>query len=222
MGTLLLDLRLWHRKFARNLQDYGWKTALSKSLAYVLKVFYEHSAYRLYKIDLQAETTEPPSEIEGVEFRFINERDELAIAAIEDNSEWLTSTMKQRLASGALCLAAFEDGQLAGFNLVSFGKVSMPLVYLSRAFRKDEAWSEQIATVKTFRKKGLASQLRYRIFAELRSRGIRKFYGGALFDNVASLKLARRVGFHEFVEIRYTRVLRSRKWQYVKVRNASI
>lgn len=222
MGNLLLDLQLWHRKFDRNLQDYGWKTAAGKSCAYVFRALYEHSAYRLYKINLRSEPTEPPSEIEGVEFRFIGEQDQAAVAAIEDNSEWLSGTMMQRLAAGALCLAAFDGGQLAGFNLVSFGAVFMPLVNLSRTFRKDEAWSEQIATVKTFRKKGLASQLRYRIFEELRRRGIRKFYGGALIDNIASLKLARRVGFREFVEIRYTRVLRSRKWRYVKVRDESI
>lgn len=221
MGNLLLDVRLWPRKFERNLQDYGWKTAMGKSVAYVLRVFYEHSAYRLYKIHLQTEATETPSEIEGVEFRFITEQDEAAVAAIEENSEWMSGTLRQRLAAGAVCLAAFEDGQLAGYNLISFGDVFMPLVNLSRTFGQDEAWSEQIATVKTFRKKGLASQLRYRIFEELRRRGIRKFYGGALCDNVASLKLARRVGFHEFVEIRYTRVLRSHKWRYVKVGNAS-
>lgn len=221
MGTLSSDMQLWRRKFERNLQDYGLRTALGKSFAYVFKIFYEHSAYRLYKINLRKEETEAPSEVEGVEFRFIEERDENAVAEIEDNSEWLSGTLKQRLASGALCLAAFENGQLAGFNLVSFSEVFMPLVNLSRTFRKDEAWSEHIATVKTLRKKGLASQLRYRVFEELRRRGIRKFYGGALTDNIASLKLARRVGFHEFVEIRYTRVLQFQKWHYVKVTNES-
>lgn len=221
MGILSPDMQLWRRKFARNLQDYGLKTALSKGFAYIFKALYEHTAYRLYKINLRNKQTEVPSELEGVEFRFIDERDVNAVAQVEDNSEWLIGTLKQRLGSGAICLAAFEGGQLAGFNLVSFGKVFMPLVKLSRTFRKDEAWSEQIATVKTFRKKGLASQLRYRIFEELRRRGIRKFYGGALAGNIASLKLARRVGFNEFVEVRYTRMLRLQKWQYVKVQNES-
>jgi GNAT superfamily N-acetyltransferase len=221
MGTLLSDMQLWRRKFERNLQDHGLGTALTKSFAYVWKILYQHSAYRLYKINLRDEETELPFEVERVEFRFIDERDENAVAEIEDNSEWLSGTLKQRLTSGALCLAAFENGRLAGFNLVSFGDVFMPLVNLSRTFRRDEAWSEQIATVKSFRKKGLASQLRYRVFEELRRRGIRKFYGGALTDNVASLRLARRVGFHEFVEVRYTRVLQFQKWQYVKVQNES-
>jgi GNAT superfamily N-acetyltransferase len=106
-----------------------------------------------------------------------------------------------------LCIAAFDEGELAGYNLVSLGTVYMPLVKLGRRFRHDEAWSEQIAVVKDFRKKGLGANLRYRIFRELRERGVRMFYGGALAGNLASLKLARRVGFKEFVDIRYTRIL---------------
>lgn len=221
MGTLASDVQVWCRKFERNLQDYGAWTALRKSFAYLFKFYYEHAAYHLYKINLQNERTEMPSDLDGVEFVFITEHDQNAIKQIEENSEWLRGTLKERLASGAICLTAFEEGQVAGFNLVAFGKVSMPLVKLSRTFRRDEAWSEQIATMKSFRKKGLASQLRYRVFEELRRRSIRKFYGGALADNIASLKLARRVGFREFVEIRYTRVLRFEKWRYVKVHNES-
>lgn len=219
MGTLASDIQVWRRKFERNLQDYGARTALRKSFAYFFRHVFEHAAYRLYKINLQNEQIEMPSDLDGVEFVFITEHDQDAITQIEENSEWLRGTLKGRLASGAICLAAFEQGQVAGFNLVSFGKVFMPLVNISRTFRREEAWSEQIATIKSFRKKGLASQLRYRVFEELRRRNIRKFYGGALADNVASLKLARRVGFHEFVEIRYIRVLQFHQWRYVKVRN---
>lgn len=221
MGTLASDIQVWRRKFERNLQDYGAKIALRKSFAYFFRYLFEHAAYRLYKIDLQKEQTETPSSLDGVEFVFITECDQEAIRQIEESSEWLRGTMKERLTSGAICLAALENNQVAGFNLISFGKVFMPLVKISRTFRQDEAWSEQIASIKSFRKKGLASQVRFRVFEELRRRKIRTFYGGALTDNVASLKLARRVGFHEFVEIRYTRVLRFQKWRYVKVRNAS-
>jgi GNAT superfamily N-acetyltransferase len=216
-----LNIHLWRRKLERNWQDYGWRTALSKSLRHLFKVFYDHAAYRLYKIDLQRQPTEAPSEMEGVKFCFIDEHDEDAVTQVEENSEWLRGTLRQRLSSGAVCLAAFQEGRLAGFNLVSFGNVFMPLVALSRTFRQGEAWSEQIATVKSFRKKGLASQLRYRVFEELRMRGIRKFYGGALAGNVASLKLARHVGFHEFVELRYTRVFHRQRWKYVRVQNES-
>lgn len=210
-------MQFWIRKFQRNVQDHGLKAALGKSVAYFFAFAYKCSLYRLYKIDLAKDKTETPSELEGVEFRFLSAADEEAIRQIEDSSEWLQGSVKERLVAGAICLAAFERGQLAGFNLVSFGHVHMPLADISRIFRKNEAWSEQISTVKTFRKKGLASQLRYRVFEELRRRGIRKFYGGALADNLPSLKLAQRVGFREFVEIRYTRVLGIKRWHYVRL-----
>ena len=217
MGAVHLTLQVWKRKVERNLQDHGLKTTLSKTIAYLFKFAFEHRVYRLYRIDLLKDKTEPPSELEGVEFRFLDASDEAAIGQIEGNSEWLKGTVKQRLAAGAICVAAFEGGQLAGFNLVSFGNVFMPLVQIRRAFREGEAWSEQIATVKNFRKKGLASQLRYRIFEELRRRGYRKLYGGALDDNLPSLKLAQRVGFREFVDVHYTRVLTFNWWRYVRL-----
>jgi len=221
VATSQSNTQLWLRKFERNWQDHSLKVALRKSLAYLLRFAYECTAYRLYKIDLLRCNTEPPADIEGVAFRFLTPADEPGIRQIEENSDWLQGTVRERLMAGAVCVAAFEGEQLAGFNLVSFGEVIMPLVHLSRRFRHDEAWSEQISTVKAFRRHGLASQLRFRIFEELRRRGIRKFYGGALRDNLPSLKLARRVGFREFVEIRYTRLFTKRRWRYVKVSNES-
>jgi GNAT superfamily N-acetyltransferase len=206
------------RKFERNWEDYGPGAALVKTLAYPFKAVFQRVDYRLYRIDL-TKPTEVPSGPFGVEFRFINASDEAAIVQIEHNSEWLRGTLRQRLAEGALCLAAFEGESLLGFNLVSFGQVYMPLVDLHRRFRPDEAWSEQIATMKASRKKGLASQLRFRIFDALRARGIRKFYGGARTENLPSLGLARRVGFQEFVEIRFTCFLRMKRWSYVRVRH---
>ena len=43
-------------------------------------------------------------------------------------------------------------------------------------------------------------------------------YGGALAENIASLKLARRVGFQEFVDIRYIRILGWTGRQYERVK----
>jgi GNAT superfamily N-acetyltransferase len=217
MGAIGHFHDMWVRKFARNVQDHGVLTALRKTVAFLIKPIYETRVYRLYRVDFQCDRTDLPAEIEGVDFRFITASDSDAIQQIESQSEWLDGTVQKRLKEGVVCIAAFEGGQLAGFNLVSFGEVYMPLVNLRRRFRTNEAWSEQIATVKTFRKKGLASNLRYHMFQELRKRGIRRFYGGALIDNIPSLKLAQRVGFHEFVDIRYRRILTSSKRYYRRV-----
>lgn len=222
MGNLQSSAQLWLRKFERNLQDHSLKVALRKSLLYVFRFAYEHTVYRLYRIDLVKSAAEQPTEIEGVTFKFLKPSDEASIRQVEQNSEWLSGTVKDRLAAGAICIVALDGEQLAGFNLVSFGEVYMPLIHLHRRFRSDEAWSEQIATVKTSRRKGLAAQLRYRIFKELRHRGIRTFYGAALHDNLPSLKLAQRVGFRQFVEIRYTRLFTRRRWRYVRLYNENV
>jgi hypothetical protein len=217
MGYLSIPtLQVWKRKVVGTLQDDGWMVLVARSINFALKPLYEHHRYRLYRISLSA-PTEPPSEIEGVVFRIVEAWDRDAIQQIEDNSEWLKGTIHARIEGGACCIAAFKGRQLAAFNLVSFGRVYIPLVDVTRTFGLDEAWSEQISTVHRFHRKGLASQLRFRMFETLRARGIRMFYGGAPIDNLASLALARRVGFQEFAEIRFTRIIRVRRWRCVRI-----
>ena len=205
------------RKVRRNLRDYGvWQTA-KKAFAAVGSLVFERRTYRLYRIDLE-HAPNAIREVDGIHFRLVDARDQAAIEQIEDFSEWLEGSLQQRISRGDLCLCAFDGDRLAGFNLISFGEIYMPLVHLRKEFPSDCAWSEQIAVVSDYRKGGLGGQLRYRIFQELRARGYRKLYGGALSDNVASLALARRVGFQEFVDITYTRALRAERWVYKRVK----
>jgi len=217
MGLTSLKSEVWIRKIERNWQDHGLRAVLRKGLAYLIKPLCERRTYRLYKIDLRQLTAEP-GELEGISFRFLTVQDTAAIHEIESYSEWLRGTVRDRLQSNALCIGAFENGTIAGFNLVSFGDAYMPLVRMRRRFRHGEAWSEQIAVMRDCRRKGLGTHLRLRIFRELARRGFRKLYGGALVDNVPSLEFAQRVGFREFVDIGYSRLLfwSSRKYQRVK------
>ena len=217
MGIISLRSEAWMRKVERNWQDHGLRAVVRKSLAYLVKPLYERRTYRLYKIDLLPSTPNP-GDLEGVSFRFLGPDDTAAISQIENYSEWLRGTVKHRLQSNALCIAAFEDERVAGFNLVSFGDVYMPLVKLRRRLRGDEAWSEQIAVMRDCRRKGLGTHLRLRIFRELHERGFRKFYGGALLENVPSLEFAQRVGFREFADIRYSRLMVWTRRKYTKVR----
>lgn len=206
------------QKIRRNWQDHGLSTVVRKAIAFLMRPFYVNQTYRLYAIDLRCSCAHEQITVEGIEFRILSAGDTRAIEEIERISEWLSGTLEMRIRKGALCIAAFENDHVAGFNLISFGKIFMPIVNLHRGFRRDEAWSEQIAVSKSFRKKGLGAALRYNIFAELRKRRFRKLYGGALVDNIPSLALARRVGFHEFADIQFMRLLGNSRWIYRRVK----
>ena len=209
------------RKIRRNLQDYGWRVTIQKSLIYLLKPFYVERNYRIYEIDLRSEPSPARSNGKNLNFeiKILSPDDAFRIRQIEKAQEWLNYKLAHKLRRGGLCLAAYQNDKLAGFNLIAFGEVFMPLINRKRTFRKAEAWSEQIVIMKEFRNQGLGSELRYRIFDLLRTRGIRKLYGGTLVGNSASLMLARRVGFRAIADVRYRKVLSRETWESRRVRS---
>jgi GNAT superfamily N-acetyltransferase len=213
-----MNFPLFVRKFQRNLEDYGWSITLRRGLGYLFKPVYAHHVYRIYRIDLTEPHVPAEPEEHGLIFKILDPDNDRAIDQIENLHEWLRGRLKESIKSGALCLTAFEGECVAGFNLIGFGEVFMPLVNKKRTFRKQHAWSEQIAVHKDFRQRGLGAQLRYRIFEELRGRGFKRLYGGTLPPNIASLKLARKVGFREIVDLHYTRILGYDTWRYKRVK----
>jgi len=210
------------RKFVRNFEDYGWKTTLRKTGALLLSPVYKHCVYRLYRADLDRIPVWPQYVEATMPFRYLTPRDTAAIKQIEDRAEWMHGAVSRRLAGGSLCLAVFDGETLAGFNLVSFGKVEIPLISMEKTFRENACWSDHIAVRKDYRQRGLATELRYRVFRELRARGIRYFYGGTLPDNIASLSLVRRVGFSEFVDVSYENILGVKTWRYRRLRSKGL
>jgi GNAT superfamily N-acetyltransferase len=133
-------------------------------------------------------------------------------------AEWLRGHLTRRIASGDLCVVALSGQALAGFNLVALAEEHMPLIHKRKILRRGQAWSSHIAVAKEFRRHGVASALRQRVFRELRNRGIHRLYGATLSDNVAALQLARSAGFRFFVDIHYARLLWWRWWRYRRVR----
>ncbi len=133
-------------------------------------------------------------------------------------AEWMRGELVDKIASGSLCLVILDENKVAGFNLITFGGVFIPLIKLKRVFHQHDAWSEHIAVHKNYRRRGLATQLRYRIFDELRRRGYKKLYGGTLVSNKPSLKLAHKLGFKEIADIRYLKILDSKSWRFNRIR----
>jgi GNAT superfamily N-acetyltransferase len=203
-------------KFKRNLEDYGAWVVTKKILAQLLAPLFLRRVYRLYWIAPE-QAARKQDRLNGIEIRQLNPGDTEAIAQIENQAEWLRGELETRIAAGSLCMAAFRGENVAGFNLVSFGRVYIPLIEKTRHFRPGTAWSDHVAVMKDFRKLGLGSELRFRVCQELKSRGIKKLYGGTLRSNHGALKLMRRVGFSELADVTYTRIIEMQRWEYTRL-----
>jgi len=205
-------------KVLRNLQDYGWRITAYKTMAYLVRSVYFHQVYRIYRIKLDA--IKPPEDLGNHNFTFkiLTTQNVDMIAQIENIAEWLHGQLTEAIAAGQMCLVALDGDKVVGFNLINFERATLVLVNLTKKLRRDFAWSEHIAVKKEFRRTGLGSQLRMRIFQELKRRGIRRLYGGTLRSNTASLALTRSVGFREIGDIHYRKILSFEKWRYKRVR----
>jgi GNAT superfamily N-acetyltransferase len=206
------------QKVSRNLRDYGWRITLQKLLTYLVRGIYFRQVYRIYRIRLDSIGAPDNLGDPNFTFRVLMPQDAELIAQVEDIAEWLRGRLKQNLALGQLCMVAMQGKKLAGFNLVNLKEASLVLVNLRIKLRPGAAWSEHIAVRKDFRRSGLGSQLRYRMFELLRGRGIRRFYGGTLPSNEAALRLTRSVGFQEIGDIHYRKLLSREKWHFKRIR----
>lgn len=205
------------RKITRNYRDSGLRITASKISRQLVSFAYESQIYKIYRIHLD-EHTEKQYDNRGFTFSLLHPEEIDLIQQIEDMEDWLRGKITEKFRSGSICLLAKENNRVAGFNLVSFGDVYMPLVKVERRFHPNEAWSEQITVSKDFRGRGLATLLRYHTFDELKRRGIKRLYGGTLPSNTANLKLSRKVGFKEIADIHYVKKLNTESWTFVRVR----
>lgn len=203
------------KKVQRNLNDYGIGETVRKAASALAASVYLERTYRIYRRDLRKAlpVEEAPP---GIELRVIGAGDGQAIRDIETMEEWLQGGVRERLGRG-LCVAAFDGSRVAGFNIVAFHEIFVPLLNVTRRLRTNQAWSEQITVAKDYRKHGLASVLRYRVFSELQKRGFRALYGGALISNIASLKSAQKVGFQFLADVRYRKVLGREERTYRRI-----
>lgn len=205
------------RKLRRNCRDYGLGVTSRKVLGALMQGVYEASDYKIYRIELDRYR---PAEDEAIPFdyRLLGTDEGDLIDQVEQLEDWLDGSVRRRLSDGALCLAGLDGDRLAGFNLVSFNDVEIPLIHYRWRLKPHCAWSEQITVHNNYRGRGVAQTLRHRMFGLLKQRGIRRFYGGALCVNQPSLHLARKVGFQEILEVHYRRYFNQSHWDFVRLR----
>ena len=213
-----MNLTTFTHKVRRHAEDHSWRVAAGKVLKALAAPVYAHTIYRIYKINVShmaGQDVQPP---DGFEFQVLDTSSTDDMAKVEAYAEWLDGRLCQMIDDGAVCLVAKHDGEQAGFNLVSFGSVKIPLLKFQRTFAPGDAWSDHIMVGKEFRGRGLASCIRRRMFAELAARGVKRLYGGAETWNTPSLKLARRLGFTEIADVHLHRILGIKSWSVQRVR----
>jgi GNAT superfamily N-acetyltransferase len=206
------------KKFKRNLGDYGFLIAVKKMITYPFEKVYKRKDYLIYKKDLRKYTLNEKTNL-AFEYKFYdsyNMNDKI-INQILSMEEWLMGKMEYILKHGGLCVVVHDGENVAGFNLVSFNKVYMPLLELTKRFRKDQAWSEQITVSKDYRNQGLGSILRYKMFNELKNRGYKALYGGTMWDNWSNIELSKKVGFEIFVKVSFKRLFNKKKYSYQRI-----
>jgi len=217
-GAASVSLTDLTHKVHRNVEDYGWHITVKKALAYLGRWIYFRQVYRIYRINLDAIKAHNTPAGQHFTFKLLTPQNVDMIAQVENTAEWLRGQVQERIAAGQLCLVALDGDKVAGFNLINLKQASLVLVNRRKLLRQGDAWSEHIAVKKEFRRTGLGAQLRFKIFDELKSRGIHRFYGGTLRSNTASLKLTRSVGFKEICDIHYHKLLFFENWKYRRVR----
>lgn len=159
---------------------------------------------------------------EYLECKIVNKNDVSLVRQIEDLVEWLDGELFRRLEHGSLCVAVLDGNKVAGFNLVAFNEVFIPLMNMRKKLRSHQTWSEQISVHKRYRNQDVATMLRYHVFFELKKRGVRTLYGGTLLSNEHSLKLAEKVGFRFITNVTYRKFLHMEKRIYKRIGCAGI
>ncbi len=205
------------RKARRNLRDYGWRITLKKGITYLFGFVFTNRTYRIHRVNLETWRQEPTPATDCV-FKMLKAEDGWAIEQVEEQAEWYKGKLRNSIAAGGLCCVALQQREVVALNIIKFGEVWIPLVNVRKRFRPHQAWSDYILVRPDFRRRGLGTRLRYEVFDELRRRGVRHLYAGALLNNVASLQSAGRAGYYDVAKIHYLRLLGFRTWRYDRVR----
>lgn len=212
-----MGFQILRKKFLRNLRDYGFTVSLKKSLLYLLKPIYENQSFIIYvyKVDL-ANLDKSRIDPNDFTFRFVHIDDYSLINQIEDIDEWLQGRLKSLLLRGRKCMAVLNEDRVIGFYLASLDEVFIPLLSLSVILNSDEAWGEQITIRKDHRRKGLATELKNRIFRELKKTGIEKVFGVAAKNNEASLKSIEKFPHEILGELQYLKIFNFQRIKFKK------
>lgn len=198
------------KQISRNIRDYGLITTITKVADGIVKPIYYRRTYLLYKVDL-LNIDIPKIDEAGLQIRYIDHSEHTIISQIIEMEEWLEKRIYEILDGNGKCLVALDGNKVAGFNLVSFNKIHLPVVHYEFQLGPEEAFSEQITVNIDYRGKGIGSKLRYSLYTNLIAEGKRVLLGGTDIHNKANLALCRKVGLKVIAKITYHKWLNFKK-----------
>jgi len=207
-------------KLLRNFNDYGLWVCLKKTIFYFLKPFYQNIISIVYKVDLEKIKLTIVNKSD-FSYRLVNPEDTNLINQIKKMEEWLQGNIEDKLLANGICMAVLGKDKVVGFYLAALGEVFLPLLKLQVILRPYEAWGEQITIKKKYRRKGLATELKNRIYIVLKERGIKTIYGHAAIFNNASLKSAEKFNSKQLVKMQHLKIFHSKRLRYVKLASNS-
>jgi ribosomal protein S18 acetylase RimI-like enzyme len=194
------------KKIRRNVRDYGLLRTFSKIVGAVMRPIFQCRTYRLYRADL-CKVIIPSVTDRAFEYHFLKPTEKDCLTQILHMEEWLDGSLESIMQGSGRCLVAMDKGTIAGFNLVQYQEIHIPVVHYTRALRSRQAFSVQITVDKAYRGRGLGTTLRLEVFRALREQGMKYFYGGTDVHNQANLALCRKVGLKEIADIHYLKIL---------------
>jgi len=194
------------KKLLRNFYDHGIWVLLKKCILHLIKPLYTKELIVLYKIDIKNATANK-NHTNNYTFRFISSVDTAAIKQIIAMEEWIDDELQDKLSGGSICMGAFDKDKLIGFYLASFSQTVIPLLTLQLYFKNDVAWGDQITVHRNYRKQNVATELKSRIYFELKNKGIRNVYGNTRASNKAALRSIAYFSPEKAMLFRYFRFL---------------
>jgi GNAT superfamily N-acetyltransferase len=198
-------MNLFIKKINRNFYNFGIWVTVKKTFYSLLNPVYRKLTYKIYLIDLN-NFNRPPMRSNKFDFKFVKEDDVNIIRQIEDMEEWLHNRIIDKLNNNCICLAAIENDTVAGFLIANPKELNIPWMKYKKSLRGNECYGEQITINKQYRKMGLATSLRLKVFDEIAKRGITKFYVGIPTWNRIIRKSVNKFGFTYLADISYLRV----------------
>ena len=210
-----MKIKILLYKLLRNFNDYGFWICFKKSISYLCKPFYENMVLMVYRVEMENVEVQAAFK-HNFKFKLINSKDSRLINQIEKMEEWLQGKVEGKLQRDGICMVLMDRDKVIGFYLAALGEVFIPLLKLKVILELCEAWGEQVTITKKYRRKGLATELKRKIYSELNKSGIKTIYGHAALNNKATLKSAEKIKSKHLAVIQYLKfinysILKSKK-----------